>query len=324
MIRMSVSSVLGSVPVLVPSPEVPSLKVPSGKPLQSPPRPSRLSRSRQIADRAVAALIAEAVLTPKPGLVDRRGPGAHHDLDLARLLRSAAALRDGFELMAECAGSGRLRALSLREELGSIGRRSEEAMLAATGGSNAHRGAIWVLGLLVAARAIVGEDAKPSAVARMAAEIARLPDRFAPVVVASNGTRVCQQYGVAGARGEAREGFPHVVDIGLPALLAARDRGVDETCARLDGLMAIMTCLPDTCLLHRGGLEALRAAQAGARAVVERGGTSTEAGRHALDVLDNDLLRRWVSPGGSADLLAACLFLDDQPLLDQARLSWSN
>jgi triphosphoribosyl-dephospho-CoA synthase len=278
--------------------------------------------SRRLADRAVAALVAEAFLTPKPALVDRRGPGAHHDLDLPRLLRSAAALRDGFERMAECAVGGS-PTLSLREELGEIGRDAEQDMLAATAGSNAHRGGIWVLGLLVAARAIVSEDANPSAVAQVAGMVARLPDRFAPEV-ASNGARVCKRYGVVGARGEARDGFPHVVNIGLPALLSARERGVDETCARLDTLIAIMAHLPDTCLLHRGGWAALRAAQVGARAVMDCGGTSTEAGRHALSALDNDLLTRWASPGGSADLLAACLFLDEKPLLEQVRIPWSN
>jgi triphosphoribosyl-dephospho-CoA synthase len=39
---------------------------------------------------AVQALIEEAQLTPKPALVDRRGSGAHRDLDLSRMLRIGA------------------------------------------------------------------------------------------------------------------------------------------------------------------------------------------------------------------------------------------
>ena len=38
------------------------------------------------------ALIAEAELTPKPGLVDRRSAGAHTDLSLAVMKRSALAI----------------------------------------------------------------------------------------------------------------------------------------------------------------------------------------------------------------------------------------
>src|SRR5271163_598092 len=52
---------------------------------------------------AVSALLEEAELTPKPALVDRRGNGAHHDLDLARLRRSARSLQDGFADMARAA-----------------------------------------------------------------------------------------------------------------------------------------------------------------------------------------------------------------------------
>lgn len=264
--------------------------------------------AESVAHRAMSSLIAEALLTPKPALVDRRGPGAHRDLDLGLLLLSAASLQMSFRRMAERA-QGQVPSRSLREDLALIGREAEQVMLAATGGSNAHRGAIWVLGLLVAGRVMCGASATATEVAAVAARIARLPDRFAPQSP-SHGSRVCARYGVPGARGEAQAGFPHVVEIGLPALQRAREQRVAETYAQLDALMAIMAHLPDTCLLYRGGREALEAAQGGARAVIDAGGTSTPAGWRALHALDADLLERWVSPGGCADLFAACLFLD--------------
>jgi triphosphoribosyl-dephospho-CoA synthase len=261
-----------------------------------------------LAELAVEALIDEAMLTPKPALVDLRGSGAHRDLDLLRLLRSARSLRGAFVEMAMLS-AGRQPDQALRERLALIGREAECEMLAATGGSNAHRGAIWVLGLLLSARVIGGAGATAREIARVAAAIAQFDDRFAPREL-SHGLRVCERYGVPGARGQACAGFPHVVDVGLPALRSARARGVDENSAQLDALMAIMSSLDDTCLLHRGGLQALRAAQSGARAVCAAGGSCSDAGWRALLRLDAALLALHASPGGCADLLAACLFLD--------------
>jgi triphosphoribosyl-dephospho-CoA synthase len=282
-----------------------------------------------LADRAVDALVTEALLTPKPALVDGRGSGAHHDLTLDLLLRSAMSLRDGFRQMAECAAD-RDPSAALREDLAQIGRDAEQRMLAATGGSNAHRGAIWVLGLLVAASASRDLPGGHAQIAGTAGAIAQYADRFAPqssingaVNEQSHGSRVCARYGVDGARGEARSGFPHVVKVGLPALQSARQRGVTELHARLDTLMAIMTSLDDTCLLHRGGLAALEVAQNGARAVLDHGGTSTAVGWQALLALDANLVGRWVSPGGCADLLAACFFLDTGTELVQGTSLWS-
>jgi triphosphoribosyl-dephospho-CoA synthase len=277
-------------------------------------RPARRRQARppghalQLADLAVDVLIAEAMLTPKPALVDQRGSGAHRDLDLGVLLRSARSLHRAFLDMATVA-IGREPDRALREQLAVIGRAGECDMLVATAGSNAHRGAIWAIGLLVAARAMVGPGATPREIAVLAGRIARFDDRGAPRQ-ASHGARACERYGVPGARGEARAGFPHVVDIGLPALWAARARGDDETCAQLDALMTIMSRLDDTCLLHRGGLPALRVAQSGARAVLAAGGSASAAGWGALLSLDATLLALHASPGGAADLLAACLFLD--------------
>ena len=286
----------------------------------SPPRAAR-ARARHLADRAVNALRVEARLTPKPALVDQRGRGAHHDLDLDCLLRSAEALRGSFERMALHASVGEAD-LALREALGAIGRHGERRMLAATGGRNAHRGAIWVLGLLVAALAMSCPGRTPAEVAAVAARLARLPDRYAPRLP-SNGSRACRRFGVGGARGEAAAGFPHVLGLGLPALQSARRRGSDENCARLDALMAIMTSLDDTCLLHRGGWAALEAARRGARGVLALGGSATADGWRALLALDAELVRRHASPGGCADLLAACLFLDEVQRM-QGEVPWSS
>jgi triphosphoribosyl-dephospho-CoA synthase len=284
-------------------------------------------RALQLADLAVDVLAAEAILTPKPALVDGRGSGVHRDLDLPKMLRSASSLHGTFLNMAEAAAAaGREPNQALREQLARIGRSGERCMFAATGGSNAHRGAIWVLGLLVAARAIrsdesplggtgsrreagPGAEAGPRETAALAARIAAFPDRYAPAQD-SHGARACLRYGVRGARGEAVAGFPHVIDVGLPAMWAARAKGADETCARLDALMAIMATLDDTCLLHRGGLSALQAAQRGARDALMAGGSSSAAGRCELLRLDAELVKRNASPGGCADLLAACIFLD--------------
>jgi triphosphoribosyl-dephospho-CoA synthase len=255
------------------------------------------------------ALVAEAELTPKPGLVDRRGAGAHTDLSLAIMRRSALAIEPYFCEMALVSGRNH-PSQPLRERLAVIGREAEGAMLRATSGSNAHKGAIWILGLLVSAAAMQDEDEAPaSAIAATAQDIASFVDRATPRL-ATHGDMVAKRYGVAGARGEAFRGFPHVVDIGLRMLHSRRASGAMEDVARLDALLSIMSHLDDTCLLYRGGEEALVTAKRGAAAVESAGGCGTALGRQRLHRLDHRLLELGVSPGGSGDLLAATLFLD--------------
>ncbi|NML34055.1 triphosphoribosyl-dephospho-CoA synthase [Paraburkholderia antibiotica] len=304
----------------------------------------------RLARYAITALIDEAELTPKPALVDRRGSGAHRDLDLALMLRSAHALEPTFAALARAARRRGEPSALLRTELAQIGRAGEQQMLRATGGSNAHRGAIWIVGLLVAGVALAtsaslaadsdassatgspthapipGNPIYPDAarVCALAAQIAGFPDRFA-APSDSHGERARQRYQVGGARREAQDGFPHALQIGLPALHAARARGIDENAARVDALLAIMTTLDDTCLLHRAGLAGLQAGRHGAQRVLDAGGSSTPTGRVALDALERELLTLNASPGGAADLLAATLFLDMLAPRDAGRsqASWN-
>ena len=262
-----------------------------------------------LADAAVQALIQEAELTPKPGLVDGRGPGIHKDMDLAMLRESALALRGTFLDTVELAYSAVSRK-ALRAGLGAIGRAGEQTMLLATRGINTHRGAIWTLGLLCAGAAILRDGSVCAATAcAQAGAIAQLPDPFASGPV-SHGWSVRCRYGSRGARGEAEDGFPHLIDVALPILHQSRGEGATEDQARLNTLIALMAVLEDTCLLYRAGTAGLTAAQRGARKVLDCGGVTTPSGRRALMDLDRSLLTLGISPGGSADLLAAALLLD--------------
>jgi triphosphoribosyl-dephospho-CoA synthase len=255
---------------------------------------------------AVKALVEEAQLTPKPALVDGRGPGSQADLSLNLMRRSAHRLASFFELIA-LTSLEQIPTQTLREELGSIGRWAEDSMLECTGKVNTHRGAIWSLGLLVSAAAMGA--ASPEAMVETARQLACLPDSNAPKPP-SQGWQSARPHKVTGAHGEAQAGFPSVIAAGLPRLRLSRQVDESETLARLNALLAIMTRLDDTCLLCRGGLAALKTAQNGAASVLEVGGVATPEGWRLLQQLDRDLLTLKGAPRGSAHMLADTIFLD--------------
>ncbi|WP_296259854.1 MULTISPECIES: triphosphoribosyl-dephospho-CoA synthase [unclassified Pseudomonas] len=283
--------------------------------------PRGLSLAERLADLAVDALIDEADLSPKPALVDRRSSGAHTDLHLGLMHASALSLWPAFKEMAEVALQIGEIGQPLREAIGHIGREGEAAMMRTTDGVNTHRGAIWALGLLVTAAALDPSDLTPAGLGLRAGCLALIEDRNHVSNTQSHGAEVARKYGARGAREQAQMGFPAVTQTGLPQLKRSRAARHGEQNARLDALLAIMTNLSDTCVLYRAGEQGLNAMQQGAQRVLDVGGSATLSGRRALHDLDQQLLGLNASPGGAADLLAACLFIDclEPALGDQAR-----
>jgi triphosphoribosyl-dephospho-CoA synthase len=254
-----------------------------------------------LAQTAVDALVGQLALAPKPGLPDPRERTAR---DHSALRWSARALLPGLTAMAATARRTGEPSARLRTDLGAIGR-STEHTVALTGGG--HRGALWTLGLLVAAAAL-RPGAGAADITTLAGQLAAHPDRRAPRRP-SRGSTMSARYGAAGARGEARAGFPHVRRA-LTALTTARKQGATEPQARLDALLTVMSTLQDTELLYTAGPLGLRRVQAGARGVLDAGGTATEPGAAALRALDTDLTEHTWAPRGSGALLAGALFLD--------------
>lgn len=260
-----------------------------------------------IDDLAVTALIAEVALYPKAGLVSLVDTGAHSDMDATTFLNSASALKGYFSEMARAGADDAGFAA-----LNAIGRAAEARMFAATGGINTHRGAVFSLGLLAAAAgvALTQDERRAEVPCRIVAErwgTAILQARAAPE--ASHGARVRRLYGAPGAREEAAAGFPTLTLHTLPAFRATRAGGGSPGEAALDAFYAGMAILEDNNLLYRAGPGGLAEAQAQADAFLRSGGIRAPGGFARAETLHRHFTAHRLSPGGSADLLAATLFL---------------
>ncbi|WP_033417601.1 triphosphoribosyl-dephospho-CoA synthase MdcB [Nevskia ramosa] len=262
------------------------------------------SYADQIGALAERSLLLEVRTWPKPGLVSQVDTGSHTDMDAGTFHRSAAALRPFFAELAE-AGLQNRDMSALRK----IGLRAESAMLAATGGVNTHRGAIFGLGLLCAA---AGLRARGDGQASLGDTVSR---RWGTDILAgprasdSHGEVVKRRYGAGGARQEAAEGFPSVYEIGLPALREGlRLAPNDAQAARVHCCFALIATLADTNLLHRGGADGLRFAQQRAQTFLDAGGVGQADWQQAAEQVHRDFVARRLSPGGAADLLAMSHF----------------
>jgi len=257
---------------------------------------------------AVASLHEGLALHPKPGLVTPRSPGAHRDMDARTFFASLLSLRGYYREVARAGARGAPFAA-----LRSLAAGAEERMLGATGGVNTHRGAIFTLGLLSAAGARIeasGEACRPGALRE---EVHRGYGRAVrtelPPSPGSHGSLARRRHGAGGARDEAAEGFPHVFEVGLPALEESLARGSPRAAAAVQCLLSLVAALPDTNLLYRAGPEGLRFATARARGFLGAGGVRSPGWESRLLEIDRDFVARGLSPGGSADLLAASLLV---------------
>lgn len=259
---------------------------------------------------AVQALIEEVQLTPKPGLVDSVSNGSHKDLALGLMEKSAAALKSSFFDMA-MAASGQEPSQQLRERLAAIGRYGEQTMLEATGNVNTHRGAIWAIGLLCGAAssllsATEDHEVTTDQIMFTAGKIAAFNDRYQPLQH-SKGSKVRARYKVRSAREEAMEGFPSLRNLALPAW--TKYSGAPEYIIRLNVLLTLMSAVDDTCILHRSNMQVLHQIKRQAALIIRNGGLEHAQNWILYLKLDEYVNRQWVSPGGSADLLSAGIFL---------------
>ncbi len=277
-----------------------------------------------VARLAHGALLREVLLTPKPGLVDRRNSGAHRDMGLGTFLASAEALFPWFARFfargMETSGGPADQVLSrLRPD----GIACERAMFAATGGVNTHKGSIFAFGLLCGAagrRFGQGQPIDRQGVCREVTLMCRRLveaelDRAGEATTA--GEHLFRRFGLTGARGEAASGFATVQSFALPAFLAVEAETGSEQHALFAAFLALLAANADTNLVSRGGLEGLAFVQREARRLLDEGGVRAPYFMAKMAAFDDALINRNLSPGGSADLLAVTWFLARLSVFDK-------
>ena len=255
---------------------------------------------RQIGEMAQKALLFEALTTPKPGLVDCENNGAHSDMDLFSFASSACALRPYFERCVQL-GMDNASARQLQYE----GMLAEDAMLAAAH-ANTHKGAVFSLGILCYSIGCCGENARLEDVLSKAAQVGSiyLDEMKAGGSRRTGGENQYLQYGLTGARGEAASGFESVRAIALPAVEKAIEGGSSLQDAGLCALMQLIRHVQDSNIIRRAGMEGQRFAMQQAQEWLDGG-----FDKAALRAMNEQFVKRNLSPGGSADLLAAAYFL---------------
>ncbi|MCS3424899.1 triphosphoribosyl-dephospho-CoA synthase [Rahnella sp. BIGb0603] len=260
-----------------------------------------------IATLAADALRQEVWLTPKPGLVDSANNGSHSDMDLPMFLRSIGAITPWLHQFYRLGQQDTAQpATAMLMRIRPAGLACEQAMFGATNGINTHKGGIFSLGILCTAAGRISARQQLLTRTALCAEVAALTQGLVerelqhcrqPVTA---GERLFQAHGMTGARGEVQSGFVtlrrHVLPYWQTETQPER-RG-------LNALLRLMAFNPDTNLVSRGGLSGLHFVQDYARKLLKSGWQKED-----LQEMDQALISRHLSPGGSADLLAIATVL---------------
>lgn len=274
-----------------------------------------------VASLAQRAILYEVSTTPKPGLVDRNNSGAHKDMDFFTFMASSSVLYRGlYECTKEGLSFDETDDTELLNRIRIPGSKCEKMMLEATHGVNTHKGIIFSMGILCSAvgklhrenefNTFISED-----ICEKVKEIAKdLTVRDFEGVwdkeVLTHSEVLFREYGYKGIRGEVESGFKTVREKALPVLKKWKnDNQLSMNDLFLEILINIMAKSEDTNVIIRGGMEGLNYVRSVSENFLKSGGMGTPDAEIRLKIMDMDFIKRNISPGGAADLLAVSIFL---------------
>lgn len=260
------------------------------------------------------AILLEVSTHPKPGLVTRLSNGAHKDMSIFTFMMSSAVLSKAFNDLQDIGQAHRGTLAELFCKLRSYGVGAEAELLRVTKGVNTQRGILFAGGIVSAVSGYamnmgLSRDALLPMIKEMAAGLVARELKNLDHAAMTAGEKLYYKYGITGIRGEVENGFPSVVNYGLPALEDAFNKGATINDALVHALISLMTVVEDSNVIWRTDYETLLEVQRIAKDILSLGSVFTEKGRMAIAETERYFLQRRISPGGSADLLSVTITL---------------
>ena len=260
------------------------------------------------------AILLEVSTHPKPGLVTRLSNGAHKDMSIFTFMMSSAVLSKAFNDLQDIGQAHRGTLAELFCKLRSYGVDAEAELLRVTKGVNTQRGILFAGGIVSAVSGYamnmgLSRDALLPMIKEMAAGLVAKELKNIDHAAMTAGEKLYYKYGITGIRGEVENGFPSVVNYGLPALEDAFDKGATINDALVHALISLMTVVEDSNVIWRTDYDTLLEVQRIAKNILSLGSVFTEKGRMAIAETERYFLQRRISPGGSADLLSVTITL---------------
>ena len=260
------------------------------------------------------AILLEVSTHPKPGLVTRLSNGAHKDMSIFTFMMSSAVLSKAFNDLQDIGQAHRGTLAELFRKLRSYGVGAEAELLRVTKGVNTQRGILFAGGIVSAVSGYamnmgLSRDALLPMIKEMAAGLVAKELKNLDHAAMTAGEKLYYKYGITGIRGEVENGFPSVVNHGLPALEDAFNKGATINDALVNALISLMTVVEDSNVIWRTDYDTLLEVQRIAKNILSLGSVFTEKGRMAIAETERYFLQRRISPGGSADLLSVTITL---------------
>ena len=190
-------------------------------------------------------------------------------------------------------------------------------MFAATGGVNTHKGIIFTIGILAAAAGISLRNygkIESESVCRISLEMTKkeLEQDLRKLKQSSgitHGEKIYCHLGEKGVRGLAMSGYPILCERTVPHMKQYIANNRDQNQINVQILLEIIGELTDTNVISRTSEKEMRWLQTEARAILKTGGAFCAEGLQKVRELNQICIRKNMSPGGAADLLAATIFL---------------
>ncbi|MEG0550113.1 MAG: triphosphoribosyl-dephospho-CoA synthase CitG [Vagococcus sp.] len=278
-----------------------------------------MERNKKISIMAYEALLEEVNLSPKPGLVDRLNNGSHQDMTIETFYASANAIAPYFTNYIQIGYEHKGTPLELFDKMRFEGAKAEKEMMRATKNINTHKGANFSFAVILGAlgkyeQTFLGEVYSMKDIHLVLDYTSKMCEGLASrdfldlnqKKSLSNGEKLYLKTGITGIRGEAESGYASLEKVLLPQLLAYKELTRDER--NLRGFIDLMSAVEDSNIYHRGGLEGIQFLKKEALLIKEKDLTYEELITE-MSELDQKMIKKNLSPGGSADLLSLGIFL---------------